>query len=55
MTAKDSKNTTTFEDKDYDVSINMCLWISLFVLHFGMAPYSTKLHLGAEEVTKIDK
>lgn len=55
MAAKDSKNTTTFEEKDYDVSINMCLWISLFVIHYGFAPYSTTLHLGAEEVTKIDK
>lgn len=55
MAAKDSKNTTTFEEKDYDVSINMCLWISLFIFHYGALPYSTKLHLGAEEVTKIDK
>jgi hypothetical protein len=55
MVAGENKNATTFEEKEYDVSINMCLWISLFIFHFGGVPYSTQLHLGAEEVTKYDK
>lgn len=55
MTSGNDNKATTFEEKEYDVSINMCLWISLFIVHFGGLPYSTQLHLGAEEVTKYDK
>ena len=55
VAAMTTKNATTFEEKEYDVSCNFCLWFCGCPLHLGFAPYNTHLILGTEEVTRSDK
>mmetsp|Transcript_19058 Transcript_19058/g.44394 ORF Transcript_19058/g.44394 Transcript_19058/m.44394 type:complete len:156 (+) Transcript_19058:75-542(+) len=47
-------NATTFEEREFDVSISPLCWLCLAPLSCAAIPYKTTLHLGTEEVTKTD-
>lgn len=45
---KETKNATTFEEKEFDVSIDLMLWVLCCPLTCGAPPYKSTLHLGTE-------